>query len=72
MTTDRIAAALARIETAIARIDAVRPVDAAASETKSGGASARVVELVNVHEKLREQVAESLRDLDDLLAKLDD
>lgn len=72
MTTDRIAAALARIETAIARIDAVRPVDAAAGETKSGGASARVVELVNVHEKLREQVAESLRDLDDLLAKLDD
>ena len=72
MTTDRIAAALARIETAIARIDAVRSVDAAAGETKSGGASARVVELVNVHEKLREQVAESLRDLDDLLAKLDD
>jgi hypothetical protein len=72
MTTDRIAAALARIETAIARIDAVRPVDGAAGDTKSGSASARVVELVNVHEKLREQVAESLRDLDDLLAKLDD
>ena len=34
--------------------------------------AARVVELVNVHEKLREQVAESLRELDDLLAQLED
>ncbi|WDA40819.1 hypothetical protein [Erythrobacter sp. BLCC-B19] len=71
MTADRIAAALARIEAAIARIDAVRD-SAAGAEAKAASGSARVVELVNVHEKLREQVAESLRELDDLLAKLED
>ena len=68
---DRIAAALARIEAAMGRIDAAREA-AAGAESRPGGASARIVELVNVHEKLREQVAESLRELDDLLAKLED
>ncbi len=53
------------------RIDAAREVVAGA-EAKAGGGSARVVELVNVHERLREQVAESLRELDDLLAQLED
>ena len=71
MSADRIAAALARIEAAMARIDAAREA-AAAGDTRGGSASARVVELVNVHEKLREQVAESLRELDDLLAQLED
>jgi hypothetical protein len=67
MTADRITAAVARIETALARIDAARE-----AENKAAGGSARVVELVNVHEKLREQVAESLRELDDLLTKLEE
>lgn len=71
MTAERIATALDRIEAALARIDAVREAESHA-EAKSAGGSARVVELVNVHEKLREQVAESLRELDDLLAKLED
>lgn len=71
MTADRIASALARIESALARIDAVRDARTGV-EGKSANASARVVELVNVHEKLREQVAESLRELDDLLAQLGD
>lgn len=71
MSAERITAALARIEAAMARIDAAREA-AAAAENRSSGASARVVELVNVHEKLREQVAESLRELDDLLAQLED
>jgi hypothetical protein len=71
MKADRIATALARIEAAIERIDAVG-VAAANPEAKAVGGSARVVELVNVHEKLREQVAESLRELDDLLAKLEE
>jgi hypothetical protein len=31
-----------------------------------------VVELVNAHEKLREQVAESLRELDAVLASLEE
>lgn len=70
MTAERIATALARIESAMARIDAAREV--AAGADGKGGGSGRVVELVNVHEKLREQVAESLRELDDLLAQLED
>ena len=71
MTADRIASALARIESAMARIDASREAGLGA-DGKAGGGSAKVVELVNVHEKLREQVAESLRELDDLLTQLED
>ncbi len=78
MTADRIASALARIESAMARIDAARESGGgssigggSATDGKPGGGSAKVVELVNVHEKLREQVAESLRELDDLLAQMD-
>ncbi len=71
MSADRIASALTRIETAMARIDAAYETMMSA-QSKGGGGSARVVELVNVHEKLREQVSESLRELDDLLAKLED
>lgn len=71
MTDARIAAALDRIEAALARIDAARD-SMAGNEARAGGGSARVVELVNVHEKLREQVAESLRELDELLAQLED
>jgi len=71
MTSDRIASALARIESAMARIDAAREAGLGA-DGKSPSGSAKVVELVNVHEKLREQVAESLRELDDLLAQLED
>ena len=69
MSADRIAAALTRLEAAIARINAARQ-EAQADESRGNG-SARVIELVNVHEKLREQVAESLCELDDLLAKLE-
>jgi len=76
MNADRIATALARIETAMARIDAacadVAREASAGAEAKAASSSARVIELVNVHEKLREQVAESLSELDDLLAKLED
>lgn len=52
----------------MARIDAA----CEAGATKAPSGSARVVELVNAHEKLREQVAESLRELDDMLAKLEE
>lgn len=55
----------------MARIETAR--DAATSaETRNGAGAARVVGLVNVHEKLREQVAESIKELDDLLAQLDE
>ena len=71
MNADRIETALQRIEAAVARINAARET-AAAGETKAAAGSARVVELVNAHEKLREQVADSLRELDEVLAKLED
>jgi hypothetical protein len=70
MTETPIASAMTRIEAALARIDAARETLSAASG--KGGGSAKVVELVNAHEKLREQVAESLRELDDVLASLED
>lgn len=71
MSVDRIESAIKRIEAAMERIDAVRD-NAASDGAKAGPGSAKVVELVNAHEKLRDQVAESLRELDDLLAKLED
>jgi predicted nucleic acid-binding Zn-ribbon protein len=71
MHEDRIAAALGRIETAMARIVAARDQAQSVPEQPTSG-SARVVELVNAHEKLREQVAESLRELDDLISKLEE
>jgi hypothetical protein len=71
MHEDRIDSALGRIEAAMARIAAAR--ETALQQTSQPGAgSARVVELVNAHEKLREQVAESLRELDDLIGKLEE
>ncbi len=71
MNADRIEAAITRIEAAMGRIEAVREAGPSAS-SKTGSGPARVVELVNVHEKLREQVAESLRELDHILTKLED
>lgn len=71
MNADRIESALKRIDAAMERIDTVREV-AGQVGSKADGGQARVVELVNNHEKLREQVAETLRELDDLLGKLED
>ncbi|MDP5102487.1 MAG: hypothetical protein NWP98_01015 [Erythrobacter sp.] len=70
MSAERIEHAIARITAAIERIDLAR--EAAVTGAKASAGSARVVELVNTHEKLREQVAESLAELDELLAKLED
>jgi len=71
MTANRIATAITRIEAAMQRIDAASEAGAKSGAT-AGAGSARVVELVNSHEKLREHVAESLRELDDLLGKLEE
>lgn len=71
MHEDRIEGALGRIEAAMERIAAAREAALAVDQQQAGG-SARVVELVNAHEKLREQVAESLRELDDLISKLEE
>lgn len=70
MNADRIERALQRIEAAMERMDAAREGALAAAQPATG--SARVVELVNAHEKLREQVSESLRELDDLIGKLEE
>lgn len=78
MGDDRIENAIARIETALARIEAARPLrseksDAPAPDTSdAAGGPARVLALVNSHEKLREDVAETLRDLDELIAGLEE
>lgn len=71
MNADRIERALERIEAAMERIDAARE-GALAAAAQPGASSARVVELVNAHEKLREQVSESLREIDDLIGKLEE
>lgn len=71
MHEDRIANALGRMEAAMARIAAARKHVKAAPDQPAAG-SARVVELVNKHEKLREQVTETLRELDGLISKLEE
>lgn len=71
MSAERIEHAIQRIEAAMQRIEAVKDSPAHASAT-SAGPSPNVIGLVNSHEKLREQVAETLRELDDVLAKLED
>lgn len=71
MEADRIENAMQRMEAAMERIATAR--EAASSDGDQQAASAkRVVELVNRHEKLREQVAESLCELDDLIGKMED
>ncbi|AOL94696.1 hypothetical protein BG023_111775 [Porphyrobacter sp. LM 6] len=71
MNADRIERAMQRIEAAMERIGRVRDSLPGTPSGADAGAP-RVAELVNKHEKLREQVAESLRELDELLARLED
>ena len=71
MESDRIDHAMKRIEAALERIDSARE-GAAAAGAKAASSSARVIGLVNAHEKLREHVAETLRELDDVLGKLEE
>lgn len=65
---------MGRLVAAMQRIDAARSnlPGTGQADSKGNAGTARVVELVNMHEKLREQVAETLRELDDLLVKLED
>lgn len=78
MGETRIDKALARIDAAVARMDTARESALAANAEKSTSAdaveaagSARVMELVNRHEDLREEVAETLRELDTLIEDLE-
>jgi hypothetical protein len=69
MGESRIISALARIEAAIERIDAACDASSADASTKAG--SSGLTALVNNHEKLREEVAETMRDLDTVIADLE-
>lgn len=73
MSEGRIVTAIARIEAAMERIAEARanapsPTQASAEES---GSSAKVMALVNAHEKLREDVADTMRELDDLIEDLE-
>ena len=69
MEETRADRALARLDAALARIAAVRP--KAPSKNNDGAASARIMKLVNNHEKLREEVSDVLGDLDALIEELE-
>jgi hypothetical protein len=76
MAAGRIDQAITRIEAALTRLESARerpdqrtgPDMAAGRETND---PARVIALVDRHEKLREEVADTLRDLDTLIADLE-
>lgn len=69
MVNDRIEQALTRIEVAMNRLAEARPDPAA--KRGDNASSARIMTLVNDHEKLREEIAETLSDLDALIEELD-
>lgn len=76
MSAGRIEDAMTRITAAMARIDAARAqIEAAPSSAdisqSGGGDSSRVMTLVNAHEKLREEVADTIGELDALIEELE-
>jgi two-component sensor histidine kinase len=74
MSAERIDEALARINVAMSRIDAARlelQASSISDEKPDAPGSARVMALVNAHEKLREEVADTLGELDTLIEELE-
>lgn len=71
MTGDRSEEAVRRIEAALARIARVADAPVAKPTSDGSGQSANVLALVEQHESLRETVAQSLADLDALIAEID-
>jgi hypothetical protein len=77
MSAARIEQAMARINAAMERIDAARAeIDSAPSapaqpEASDPAGSARVMALVNAHEKLREEVADTIGQIDTLIEELE-
>lgn len=59
--------AVARIEAALARIEAASK----AARSSASDAPPNVLGLVNSHEKLREQVAATIKDIDILIAEIE-
>lgn len=80
MTTSRITKAKERLEAAIERVESAQArlvsehAQSGKTDGKSGGSSggggARVMALVNSHEKLREEVADTLRELDAVIEEI--
>ena len=78
----RINAAMARIDAARTQIDdahaaqletiAATNADMQGEEAQDGAASARVIALVDAHEKLREEVAETIGQIDILIEELEE
>ena len=73
MSASRIEQAMARINTAMERIDTARAKNEASSsaERPDGQNSERVMALVNAHEKLRDEVADTIGELDALIEELE-
>lgn len=72
MSAARIEQAMARITAALERIDAARTqISAKPSEPADSQGSARVMALINEHEKLREEVADTIGELDALIEGLE-
>lgn len=70
MSAGRIEQAMARINAAMKRIEDARsdPANAAPAKTDSS----RVMALVNSHEKLREEVADTIGEIDALIAEFEE
>lgn len=74
MAFGRIDQAMARINAALARIEAVHLEERSVPEAppaNEGAGSARVMALVNAHEKLREEVADTIGQLDALIEEIE-
>lgn len=77
MSAARIEQAMARISAAMERIDTARAEISTAPDTadqpdaNETGGSARVMALVNAHEKLREEVADTIGQIDNLIEELE-
>ena len=77
MSAQRIEQAMARINAAMARIDAARadlnatPPQPDQSAAEDPASSARVMALVNAHEKLREEVADTIGEIDALIEEFE-
>lgn len=69
MSASRIEQAVARLDAAMERITLAR--DSQPEKPADPAASARVMALVNSHEKLREEVADTLGELDALIEELE-
>lgn len=70
MSAGRIEKAMTRLSSAMKRIEAARAsADMGGSPGNAG--SARVLELVNAHEKLREEVADTIGEIDALIEELE-